>query len=477
MTPSEQDEERLRRALGRLMHLEPPRLRRVEPHARRWLSTLAVASGTLVLTAGVLTTALELHAGSTGPGASSSPPAAGVTVTPPPETPSSWHLVSAPDAPGATDGELNGVACADANDCWAVGSWDGPALDGFTTGSGGGGAGSVTSHTLIEQYSGGGWRVITSPTPSGSDNVALVAVACAGASDCWAVGFDLGVGDEALVEQYTGAGWSTVTIPAPAGSDQTGLDGVTCVSSTDCWAVGYSSQGQQEESGYSQGTLVEQYTGSGWAVVSSPDPPGSTSSRLQAVTCTGVDDCWAVGSSGMAGGNQQPLIERDAGSGWTIVAGPNPPDTREPSILTGVSCAGADDCWTVGDYGPSGDGRSLIEHFTGSGWTLVPSPAPVSASITWRTALSAVTCAGDGDCWATGSLTATTSASSSLAFYTSIEQESGGGWSVVHSPSPPGSTMSELNGIACTGDRDCWAVGISWPIATLPGRPLIEQEP
>jgi hypothetical protein len=506
MTTPENEEERLRRALGRLMNLEPPRLRRVEPHARRWMLTLAVAAGTLVLTAGVLTTALELHRGSTGPshpggtvsataspggspGASAnpsgavaptaSPSAAGVTLTPPPEAPSSWDVVSAPHAPGATDGELNGVACPGADDCWAVGSWDGPTLDGFFTGSGGGGAGSVASHTLVEQYAGGGWKVVSSPTPSGSNAVALIAVACASADDCWAVGSNAGasMGFQALSEQYSGAGWSIVPIPAPAGSDQTGLQAVTCISATDCWAVGYSSQGDQEEPGYTEDTLVEQYTGSGWKVVSSPNPPGSTSSQLRAVTCTSAGDCWSVGSSGMAGGNQQPLIEQDAGSGWTIVASPNPPDTTDPSTLSGVSCSAADDCWAVGEYGPSGVGQSLIEHFTGGGWSLVASPAPVSASATWSERLSAVTCVGAGDCWAAGSLTGTANGSSSGDFYTLIEQETGSGWSAVSSSTPSSSVMSELQSLACTGAGDCWAVGLSSPDATVPGQPLIEQGP
>jgi hypothetical protein len=503
MTLPENEKERLRRALGRLMNLEPPRLRRVEPHARRWPLTLAVAAGTLVLTAGVLTTALELHGGSTGPshpggtvsataspggspGASAnptgavspgaSPSAAGVRVTPPPEAPSSWNLVSTPNAPGATDAGLNGVACAGVQDCWAVGSWYGPSLDGFTTGSGGGGAGSTTGHTLIEQYSGSGWKVVSSPTPSGSDGVALVAVACASASNCWAVGFDLGAGYEALAEEYTGAGWSTVPVPAPAGSDQTGLDGVTCISATDCWALGYSNQGQQEESGNSQETLVEQYTGSGWKIVSSPNPPGSTSSRLQAVTCTSAGDCWAVGSSGMAGGNQQPLIEQDTGSGWSIAPSPNPPDTTDPSTLSGVSCAGADDCWAVGDYGPSGGGQSLIEHFTGSGWSLVASPAPVSASATWSERLSAVTCISAGECWAAGSLTGTAEGSSSGVFYPLIKQETGSGWSAVSSPTSPAWTLSELYSLACTGSGDCWAVGLDSASGAAP-QPLIEQGP
>jgi hypothetical protein len=83
---------------------------------------------------------------------------------------------------------------------------------------------------------------------------------------------------------------------------------VTCLSATDCWAVGFNI-------GSNGRALIEHYTGSNWAIVSSPNTPGD----LNGVTCVSAGDCWAVGINTI--GNGQPLIERKAGSSWATVRG------------------------------------------------------------------------------------------------------------------------------------------------------------
>ena len=58
-----------------------------------------------------------------------------------------------------------------------------------------------------------------------------------------------------------------------------------------------------------------------------------------------------------------------ASTGWAIVA---VFDSDAHSSLYDVACVGASDCWAVGS--DSDTGQALIEHNTGSGWVIAPTP-------------------------------------------------------------------------------------------------------
>jgi hypothetical protein len=188
------------------------------------------------------------------------------------------------------------------------------------------------------------------------------------------------------------AGWSIVSNSTTA-AENSGLTAVTCVSADDCWAVG----------GSATGTLIEHYgDGGGWTAVSSANATDGAKGELQAVTCAGAGDCWAVGVSLTATSGAQTLIEQYQGSGWSVVASPNPADGSGPQ-LNSVSCDGAGDCWAVGWFvdapGSTRTESPLIEQDQGSGWSIAPSPNLSSNS---DTQLQAVTCVSAGACWAVG---------------------------------------------------------------------------
>jgi hypothetical protein len=351
----------------------------------------------------------------------SASPLASATATANPTVASSgpWSIVTS--APGL---DLYGVTCVSADDCWAVGQGTG---------------------TLIEHDTGSGWSVVPSPNPpAASTNDMLQAVACANAGDCWAVGTNAATGPpQALIEQNTGSGWSILASPSPVGNQQDELNGVTCVSVDDCWAVGY-----YTDSAGNQDTLTEQYTGSGWSIVESPNPPGSgIGGSLSAVTCAAADDCWAVGAYGGGGATLGTLIEQYTGSGWTIVPGPGASD-RDGSQLNAVTCVSADECWAVG-YEQTGQ-EPLIEQYSGAAWSIITSPDPRTDG---DNALSGVTCPSAGDCWAVGGDNMTGDPENF------IDQYTGTGWSLVASPEP--STGSRLAGVTCASSTACWAVGDS----------------
>src|SRR5207247_2313765 len=72
---------------------------------------------------------------------------------------------------------------------------------------------------------------------------------------------------------------------------------------------------------------------------------------------------------------QTPALHWD-GSAWSIVATPNAP--MDWSRLYGVAATSSNDVWAVGASQDvaSVPGRTLIEHWDGSAWSIVPSPSP-----------------------------------------------------------------------------------------------------
>ncbi len=303
------------------------------------------------------------------------------------DTGSGWSITNSQAVPGSTSSRLQAMACADAEDCWAVGDY----LDA-----------SGANHTLIEHYAGDGWTVDPSPAPAGDGEIDLDGVTCVSRSDCWAVGYSdasgpnsTGVGT--VIEQYTGSDWTIVPSPSASGGKTDELAAVTCVSAEDCWAVGayYLPGGGGDNQG-----LVEQYRGSGWSVVSSPLPPGSVESSLSSITCAGADDCWAVGGWGDVNYGGPTLIEQDTGSGWSIVPSPIPPGSTQ-SALSGVSCASPTDCWAVGFSGDeSFNTAALIEQDRGTGWSIVSDTTPSGNA--GGELLSGMTCMSSGHCVAVG---------------------------------------------------------------------------
>jgi hypothetical protein len=83
-----------------------------------------------------------------------------------------WSVVASP-SPGSVN-DLNGVAIVSANDIWAVGDFVDP-----NTG---------TTTTVIEQWNGTAWSVVTSPNSSASENILDAATADQSSGQAWAVG-------------------------------------------------------------------------------------------------------------------------------------------------------------------------------------------------------------------------------------------------------------------------------------------------
>jgi hypothetical protein len=59
---------------------------------------------------------------------------------------------------------------------------------------------------------------------------------------------------------------------------------------------------------------------------------------------------------------------------WRVVASPNVGGERADDRLSAVSVVSASDVWAVGSSPHANGGSTLVEHWDGSAWTIVPSP-------------------------------------------------------------------------------------------------------
>jgi hypothetical protein len=346
-----------------------------------------------------------------------------------------WSVVTAPSpAPVNT---LLGVACVDANDCWAVGH--------------------TGDETLIEEYAAGTWSYVSSPNPPSLFQPMLTGVSCVSLDDCWAVGWgQLSVGYQTLIEHYDGSAWTIVASPNGVDADSNLLNGVACVSTNECWAVG----GAQSTS-----PLVEQYTGSAW-VLDTTLPTSGPASELLGVTCVSSTGCWAVGTHDTTDDQEtQSLIEHFDGTAWEPVSSPNPiGGPNGENYLYGVTCDTGNECWAVGhsDYYLGADyGWSLIERYTAStGWTTDgPDPA-LSGENLYGVACGALECTAVGG----NDVDIEPVIAQSPVTTASV----GGGGSQGTSGAPPSGTKAST-GSAGPGVPDTGGAGTPWAALLIAG--------
>lgn len=320
---------------------------------------------------------------------------------------------------------LQGMVALSPSNIWAVGYFynSGPGYD----------------NTLIEHWDGSSWSVFGSPNVGSYGNL-LYAVSAASPNDVWAVGrYGATGGNRTLIEHWNGTAWSVVSSPN-AGSGHNGLNGVAAISTDDVWAVGYSITNNTSR------TLVEHWDGVQWSAVPSPNP-GAISNVLLSITAVSSTDVWAAGyAESHNSGGTGTLIEHWDGTVWSVV--PNPP---AGSALYGISAVSATDIWAVGEtYGSQGYAQTFIEHWDGSVWSVVPS-ADVS---THQNTLLAVSAELAGNVWAVG----IAASSSGGQYRTLVEHWDGSSWSIV--PSQDLSSRDNyLQGVATLPGGEMWSVG------------------
>ncbi len=361
-----------------------------------------------------------------------------------------WNTVPGPQQTPGSARVLHAVTAISSNDVWAVGSRD-----------------TQQAHALILHWDGVRWSEVSNPT-----NGVLYGVSAISSNDMWAVGttgIDItGAGSQTVILHWDGTHWLLVSSPAHDAGGFSRLNSVVALSRNDIWAVGSSGLFSGAE-GTKEQTLTEHWDGTQWNIVPSVDVDyPRNQNRLNSVTAFSGGDVWAVGGYDVP----QTLVERWNGSAWSVVPSANPGVAA--NHLNDVAALSTSDIWAVGNYdivlpGTSQYTRSLIEHWNGTGWSIVPSPnGRPSESI-----LAGVSAASPSNIWTVG----TQGIGGSGDYLTLIEHWDGTQWSIVPSPNGavPGEGDNGLNDVAVVTANDVWAVGYSINLGPSKERALIEH--
>jgi hypothetical protein len=275
-----------------------------------------------------------------------------------------WTVVPAPAVEGSMDSELFRITAISRDDVWAIGAMR---------------VGTRPSiyATLIEHWDGVSWTQVPSPSPGNRLND-LTGIVAASPTQIWAVGSsqDAGMPSVPLVLHWTGSRWGRVAVPTTRRSAF--LSAVSLVPGTTnrLWAFG----GYQTARRSRHHPLVLHRGARGWALSKPPCHVGNIFNDGIVVRSHGRGTVWAVGKDG--------LIERTTGSGWRIVATPDP----EASFSRVVRIPGTSHLWAVG--GNRFGDYTVSERWNGQEWVRIHTPG--------RNGLGGVVALSRREAWAVG---------------------------------------------------------------------------
>lgn len=233
---------------------------------------------------------------------------------------------------------------------------------------------------IIEQWNGAKWSLFPNPTLPPNSQADLFAMASTSANDIWSVGNLVADGLASnLFEHWNGTSWTVTEIPQPMNNFQS-LSGASADATNDAWAVG-----SQDTFG---ATFAMHWNGTNWNDISTPNV-GKGRNQLNAVLALAPNDVWAVGFSTPDAPPQQSatltLIEHFDGTSWTVVPSPNvgPHSVNQSNRLLGLTANSPTDIWAFGSYfaaDGSGHQMTLLLHWDGTSWSIAPSPNPTKGT-------------------------------------------------------------------------------------------------
>jgi len=162
---------------------------------------------------------------------------------------------------------------------------------------------------------------------------------------------------------------------------------------------------------------------------------------LNGVACPSTKSCFAVGDYPDTSTTTKTLVEHWNGSHWAIMPSANPSHAiANLFALSAVSCPSTKSCFAVGNIAGM---RALVEHWNGTSWGLMGTANASSQAVNQ---LSGVSCPSTKSCFAVGDML-----SRGL-----VEHWNGSGWTAMTNP-----TDASWSGVACPSTKSCFAVGTS----------------
>jgi hypothetical protein len=157
-----------------------------------------------------------------------------------------WSREATAAVPGGLTTAFNGVSCASAGACTAVGTY----------------LQSTTYAPLAEGWNGTRWSVEPTPFDAHAGENVLDGVSCSSARACTAVG-GLPNPGTTLIQRWDGKTWTVQPSPNPPATVMNDLASVSCISAVKCVAVGASAYPNIA-------SLAEVWDGSRWRIDRTP---------------------------------------------------------------------------------------------------------------------------------------------------------------------------------------------------------------
>src|SRR5919112_461567 len=236
-----------------------------------------------------------------------------------------------------------------------------------------------------------------------------------------------------------GPSWSTV----PSAAELQTPRAIAANAPDDIWAVG--NKGVDDLDSIPKAG-AEHWDGTSWTMVPTPNA-GDRENAFNGADALSTNEVWAVGYSMYPTGSAyKTLVERWSGSQWSIVPSPNVGSSS--NTLVGVDALRSDLAWAVGYYRQPPLRKALILRWDGASWGVVPSPNPGTLSNT----LLDVAAVSASDAWAVGYR------SSGAGYQPLVVHYGSTGWVVVSVPTF-GTADNILTGVSAVSANDVWASG------------------
>jgi hypothetical protein len=164
------------------------------------------------------------------------------------------------------------------------------------------------------------------------------------------------------------------------------LQAVSASAPDAAWTVGWQSTDPYPLTAYdvtNPEPLIEHWDGTQWSQDQTPVLPGK-GAWLSGTVALASDDVWAVGArwaqkpAPFKPGNYQDvtLIEHWDGAAWSVVPSPNAATgPGSGNQLLSVAAVSPNDIWAVGEYDHYPRVKALSEHWDGTSWTVGPQAA------------------------------------------------------------------------------------------------------